>query len=124
MRISTVSGCLSISTRAGDDLESPEGLQGAKGLFGGKMNALDFARGRKEICKLMKVEDWGTIRDWTRRYSFPLRRFPGNKQIPFVIPHEARLWLIKFSELKAKKKQSTPTISHPCATSRQANKDI
>lgn len=66
------------------------------------MTELDIARGRKEILKLMAIEDWGTIRDWTRKYNFPLRRFPGPKGIPFVVPSEARTWLIKYSDLKNK----------------------
>lgn len=69
------------------------------------MTELGISRGRKEIMKLVGVQDWGTVRDWTRRYSFPLRRFPGPKQIPFVLPEEVRLWLVKFSNMKKKAQQ-------------------
>ena len=66
------------------------------------MTELDIARGRKDIMKLLGVQDWGTVRDWTRKHNLPLRRFPGPKGIPFLIPREVKNWLIKYSELKNK----------------------
>lgn len=65
------------------------------------MTELDIARGRKEILQLLRVLDWGTVRDWKRKHSLPLRYLPNGQ--PFLIPREVKAWMVKYSELSKKK---------------------
>jgi hypothetical protein len=69
------------------------------------MTELDIARGRKEIMELLRVEDWGTVRTWVRRYNLPLRRMPGRQQ-PFLFVGDVKRWLLKYSDLEFKNKNN------------------
>ena len=49
---------------------------------------------------------WKTLRDWKKKYKFPIRYFPNGR--PYLIQSEAQIWAVTFDNLKkenmAKKK--------------------
>ena len=64
----------------------------------GRCNLMDVAFGRKEIMRSMHCRDWGTIRNWKRRYGLPLRYLPNGRA--FLMLDEAKIWMVEFDRLK------------------------
>lgn len=63
----------------------------------------EIAVGRQEIMEALRVQDWGTVRNWKRNYALPIRYMPNKK--PMLILSEVQSWMIKYSELKNAQKK-------------------
>ncbi len=74
-----------------------------------------FVRGRKSIIEFFQKtfdfkqtkDPWQTIRDWKRRFGFPIRYLPNGQ--PYLIPSEAITWAITYDD-RRKKKSSKKSI--------------
>lgn len=70
------------------------------------MELPEIVIGRKSIMAALQMLDWGTVRNWKRKYALPIRYLPNGK--PFVVLSEVREWMVVFSDLKRK--------THPFST--------